>query len=460
MFHDYANGEYGEWHDATAYIGNQEGSHLLFEGTPNCNGSCNSSMALDDLTLEDCTSTPGDFGCDFEEKNTCRWTASDEATDQWQVVMGLDHTTGTYEGEFLSMDGHLGSEGVAILNSPILPPQDEFCFSFYYKMYGDQVGQLRILAMSNISYELNPVELWLRKGSQGESWNLGRIPFESQYPFILSIEGRGGQINSPLAIDDLLIEPGSCEPAAYCGFEEGFCNWQQLENDDLDWVRSIGASEPPCECTPSNDHTMGTDNGYFLYMDSGNASHGEAGKEAGIEYAEIFNETVCFNMWYWSIKDNGFLEVRQVFGEEILILWTDPKLDTRYWSLASATLKVPHNTDSFKVQVHAQIGTLDQAQLAIDDLSFLTGECPDTSGHCNFEGNLCGWTNMQDTDQFDWILFSSGEDSSYAGPAQDITTGSTEGYSLIAPAQQHNTDDAAILYSPIIKRELSCMAMW
>ena len=37
--------------------------------------------------------------------------------------------------------------------------------------------------------------------------------------------------------------------------------------------------------------------------------------------------------------------------------------------------------------------------IAVDDVEFLSGECP-PKGNCDFENGLCGWTNVRDGGEF------------------------------------------------------------
>lgn len=43
--------------------------------------------------------------------------------------------------------------------------------------------------------------------------------------------------------------------------------------------------------------------------------------------------------------------------------------------------------------------------------------------NCNFESNLCGWTQLQGRDAFDWSRHRGSTSSSNTGPPRDHTTG-------------------------------------
>ena len=42
-----------------------------------------------------------------------------------------------------------------------------------------------------------------------------------------------------------------------CDFEEGFCQWFQLVDDEFDWTRNKGPT-PSFSTGPREDHTLGT----------------------------------------------------------------------------------------------------------------------------------------------------------------------------------------------------------
>lgn len=64
--------------------------------------------------------------------------------------------------------------------------------------------------------------------------------------------------------------------------------------------------------------------------------------------------------------------------------------------------------------------------IAIDDVSILSGSCGSVSGGCNFDVDSCTWSNVQG-DNFDWMQTKGATPSQYTGPSGDHTQGSGEG---------------------------------
>lgn len=67
-----------------------------------------------------------------------------------------------------------------------------------------------------------------------------------------------------------------------------------------------------------------------------------------------------------------------------------------------------------------------RGDIAIDDVMISEGPCPDP-GNCDFERDLCGYTNRDNIDQFDWQVASGTTSSFSTGPSTDHSTGNKFG---------------------------------
>ena len=229
------------------------------------------------------------------------------ASKDWEIATGKDHTTGSETGGFIRMWSRQEDPAIAVIKSPIIPPGKEVCFDFWYKMYGDEVGKIQVMLRSNDSYVIEPIILWTREGSQGPGWLHAVVNVNEPIPNQIAIQGVGAGINSPIAIDDINVNSGSCPPQPVCGFEDGFCDWQQVATDDINWKRGTYMMTSSSGVTPEYDHTMGTNVGYFLYVDPRKSE----GKIALLESASSFTpfKSMCMKMWYFTQGFNGFIQV-------------------------------------------------------------------------------------------------------------------------------------------------------
>lgn len=106
---------------------------------------------------------------------------------------------------------------------------------------------------------------------------------------------------------------------------------------------------------------------------------------------------------------------------------------------------------------------LDEIEINKHDTSGAEGPC---RGHCNFDGDLCGWTNGENTqdDDFDWT-FGRGSDNLFTGPARDFVSSTnnelTGSYLQIDSGYPRRPGDRAVLLSPMFQptavNEAMCM---
>jgi len=175
------------------------------------------------ITIE--SNTTGALDCDFEDQKLkeCFW--SNSRTDQldWYSIAGhtpssntgplSDHTLNNLRGHYVYVETSSGSTGnVAELLSPELGPNNGSCFTFWYNMFGSQMGHLSV--ESEICNSTAPNNIHLRlSGNQGQDWHMAQI----QIPDIQSnhrvvIKGtRGAGIYGDMAIDDMRYFTGICQ---------------------------------------------------------------------------------------------------------------------------------------------------------------------------------------------------------------------------------------------------------
>ena len=74
----------------------------------------------------------------------------------------------------------------------------------------------------------------------------------------------------------------------------------------------------------------------------------------------------------------------------------------------------------------AVVGTGGGGSFSLDDVEIQDGACP-PEGFCDFERDMCGWTNDHANDDFDWLRDTAGTPSGTTGPPYDHTTGTAFG---------------------------------
>ena len=207
------------------------------------------SQQLDAMWLRNGTDLClGYMDCDFEQSvDNCGWYQNDTDDSDWfrnsgetpsgngLTGPGNDHTSG--QGSYLYFKGSsLVPDSNARIHMPTLP-EGIFCLTFYYHMFGEDIGNLRVfynpmesLAAGNGDFPpFKEVEVWSKGGNQGNAWKMAMVPLNLTYPQFMTFEAVRGQRGGDIAIDDVVVLKGECpsQRGLSCSFEFGdFCNWK------------------------------------------------------------------------------------------------------------------------------------------------------------------------------------------------------------------------------------------
>lgn len=72
-------------------------------------------------------------------------------------------------------------------------------------------------------------------------------------------------------------------------------------------------------------------------------------------------------------------------------------------------------------------GPTQEGDMAFDDVQLTDAQCP-PPGHCDFESNMCSWSNLGGgVDQEDWLRGRGDSPNPNTGPNVDHTTNSSHG---------------------------------
>ncbi|KAK3546332.1 hypothetical protein QTP70_025671, partial [Hemibagrus guttatus] len=182
-------------------------------------------VAMDDVLVSHYPCT-GPGHCDFEV-NMCSWrNLMAEDNMDWLRNQGksratstgpsVDHTTNSAIGYYLYVDTTVGRWGDrALLLSEIFPPGNrEQCFTFWYHIYGQNVGNLNLYTNNRTLHD-NGDKLghliWTDSGDEGDVWWSAKVNINQKEPFWFVFEYRKGQASGgDVAIDDIQITYSSC----------------------------------------------------------------------------------------------------------------------------------------------------------------------------------------------------------------------------------------------------------
>eukprot|EP00105_Crassostrea_gigas_P015139 XP_011432046.1 PREDICTED: MAM and LDL-receptor class A domain-containing protein 1 [Crassostrea gigas] len=238
-----------------------------------------SDIGVDDVIVKDCSLGPGDRSektgvheCNFNT-GLCGWSLEALEGLGWQNNSGETPTlltgpecdrTDCLNGVYMYMEtsGLSAPGSEAVIRSPIFQSTGTHCLTFFYNMYGADVGELRV----EIKESDNTSTLWRKQGDQGVGWHSANVPISSHDTFwVLFVGQKGMGYRGDIAIDDVTVALNECKVDASCDFEQDLCGWQNDNFDDFDWSRMKGSTATP-NTGPRADHTSST--GFYLYIET------------------------------------------------------------------------------------------------------------------------------------------------------------------------------------------------
>ncbi|KAM8967148.1 MAM and LDL-receptor class A domain-containing protein 1 [Pelodytes ibericus] len=489
--------------------------------------------------------------CNFEY-DLCDWNQDKNDDFDWNLRAGstptfgtgpaTDHTLQNPFGYYILIESaypHLPMQGAKLFGPQISRWSKSCKLIFYFHMFGEGIGSLTVCQVTLSNQERILLNL---TGDQGNFWQRKELTLHKlEEDFYVTFEGRlGKDQKGDIALDDIVFSneclpsstvvhesinkhhtQGFCKPGLLqcnsekrcyrpeqrcdfvddcgdftderdcgtsCTFEQGMCGWQNSRADNFNWI--LGGTSSVA-LRPPKDHTLGTEEGHFLYLET--SLVGVKSEKAHVKSSKWKESSTDCTMSFWyymSSKATGAIQVLIKTDYVLLQVWSESeKLDGK-WNKAIIHLGKRRH---FEI-IFEGIRTRDfGGGASIDDIEFMNcstvgevpGKCPtDTdfvcrnkkcieshlvcdykgdcedlsdeadcskysniSGSCNFEHNdqsnhfICDLTQDQ-MDHFDWNLSSN----SARGINADHTPGSGK-YFLYANSSTQQQGDTARIFT-------------
>nr|XP_054756445.1 MAM and LDL-receptor class A domain-containing protein 1-like [Lytechinus pictus] len=256
-----------------------------------------------------------------------------------------------------------------------------------------------------------------------------------------------------------------------CNFELDMCSYSQDQGDDFDWTRFQGSTETS-DTGPDVDHTHGTTQGYYMYVEASERSDGSKARLTST--AEDAAQPRCAQFFYSMYGDTmGSLSV---YVKES----SSSSLGDPVWSLAGergngwfrGLASIQDNANQVQLVFEAVIGSGKYSDIAIDDITVEDGPCPVSDVvNCTFESidedddGMCGFV-LDETSQFDFIRTNGKTASSFRAPSVDHTTKTELGFFMNVEGYYSNKYKFARLKSPLFRgiqgddSETFCVVFW
>ncbi|CAF4086941.1 unnamed protein product, partial [Rotaria sordida] len=391
---------------------------IIFEGI--VGKGWDGDIALDDIQVfyGSCPQTTNE--CTFEYGLCDDWEKGTDGDFEWSLGRNgstpsgtptIDHTYSSPMGYFLFVDPTGRSQGdEAHLVSSSYTGNQPRCLRFWYHLYGTGQGTLLIEQKPEIG---RTKIIWTKSNNQDNIWRQVRVtipPLVDLSTYRIRIIGIvGSRRTGDMAIDDILNIEGECPDSEVCTFEEDLCNWINGQNgvvDDFDWLRNSG-STPTIGTGPSIDHTLGTSNGMYLYIEASITANKDTIAWLMSEHYDPGPH--CLVFWYHLYgRDIGALNVYSRIGT------SKPQLEFSLtgdhgdqWRMGTVSVNIGAE---FYFIIEGTHGGSYLGDIAIDDLLVLrNSQCAvptttttttaittlglDTSLSCNFENDICKWTH-------------------------------------------------------------------
>ncbi|XP_051984548.1 zonadhesin [Xyrauchen texanus] len=283
---------------------------------------------------------------------------------------------------------------------------------------------------------------------------------------------------SPLPTDTpkSTLSPASCLWS--CNFDQDECGWEQLIQDSFDWTRWSGST--PSDLTgPSSDHTTG--NGSYMYIEGDSVVHGDSARMS----SPVCNTPgkQCVSFWYhmYGLANAMSLNLYLFANNRAVKIWSRSNNQGNHWYQDRVEIKPQQ---PFQLIVEGIRGSDPRSDVAIDDVTITFGSCeysstedfgsttlapplnssnsnnphPVCSINCDFESDICSWTQLL-TDVFDWTRHTGSTPSSMTGPSSDHTTGSGF-YIYIEGDSALQGDTARLLSLECADPQPQCLQFW
>ncbi|XP_060054986.1 apical endosomal glycoprotein [Erinaceus europaeus] len=456
-----------QW-DSVLLGARQRPFQLELVGQLDLEGPGQQGAGVDQVTMMNCNPTAAtekntEVSCNFE-RDTCGWHTGHLTDAHWHRVDSHgpqhDHTTG--QGYFMLLDPTVPparGPGAYLLTQLQAPAVAQECLSFWYHLYGPQIGTLRLaLRRKGEVDEL----LWSRSGTQGNRWHQAWATLHHQLDsgtkYQLLFEGLRDGFHGTMALDDVAVRPGPCWAPKQCSFEDSDCGFSSGAQGL--WRRQNNATGQVA-WGPHTDHTTQTPQGSYMVVDMSPKSlpRGHKASLTSKEHRPLA-QPACLTFWYHlSLQNPGTLRVLVEEAERQQVLSVSAQGGFA-WRLGSVNVQAEQ---AWRVVFEVVATGQEHSYVALDDLLLQDGPCPQPAS-CDFEAGLCGWNHLPwpSLGGYSWDWSGGDIPSRYPQPPEDHTLGTKAGhFALFETGVLGPGGRAAWLRSePLPPTTASCLHFW
>ncbi|KAK7094855.1 MAM and LDL-receptor class A domain-containing protein 1-like [Littorina saxatilis] len=245
-----------------------------------------------------------------------------------------------------------------------------------------------------------------------------------------------------------------------CDFENGTCAWSQANDDVLNWHMHKGLTST-INTGPSNDHTLGTVMGHYVYLES---SEGKIGDAADLHSPSLqLTNPLCVQFWYnmyGADIDTLSLWTKSSKGKQSMI-WSKSGDQGQGWQEAKVSMTQAPDGGQTQIIFRAGRGRSIEGDIAIDDIHVTSGMCinPPESINCDFQADMCGWSDSGD---WTWSRKRGASGKANTGPLGERNMNVDKYYVYADASSNQIAGSKARLSSPLIDSQSTevCVAFY
>lgn len=379
--------------------------------------------------------------CSFE--TACGWTNVPSARCNWTVVNAgqanqiyngpsFDHTKNDPSGSYIiPLAANYSDYFTGSYMSPLL--RGSKCLEFWYYMYGADVGSINVAVRTNTTGFIATTTVWSSSSGASDEWKFGRISqsspnLENTYAYRFDNFYSGTNFDGFVAIDDIIVHEGVCIPEKdFCDFEdEGLCDFQL--SGDFGWSKGNGKNLTSFLGTNMTDHTSESEGGNFAFIDVRTPAVNAKARMTSPSYSKTGGSCVTFFFYTNGNEDhilNVFTRIDGAYSSNLFSVSGDVGKE---WQHGQINIVSP--SSDWQIVFEGIKGTKSTGLIAIDDIKFSKGICPNL-GDCSFDdGSTCGYRNVHNS-QINWITRRGLAPNSGTGPSNDHTLANYRGYYVL-----------------------------
>jgi hypothetical protein len=145
------------------------------------------------LTYKFLWGVPNVIRCDFNEQDLCRGWLQDHFDElDWKIRSGPTSSpnTGPQRGVENSSYAYMeasspatyGDSAQLISAFMFMAPDELYCLSFQYHMFGKEIGALQVYTTER-GFNVGKRLIWSRSGNQGDQWKIAQVPITGPVQF-------------------------------------------------------------------------------------------------------------------------------------------------------------------------------------------------------------------------------------------------------------------------------------